>query len=263
MSTFTEDRAEPVRSLLATRAADLVDRPLNIFPTVAADALGFALAGALMGYPDAAFSGRIKELLSVPELIGHGAAEALARFLTWIGTPASLDDLRSEYIECFDRSALSPLYEGEYGRVRMVSKTGVLADLSAFYQAFGFELEEGDGHETGDHLAVELEFYALLLMKELALSGLGDSAGVDIVRDARRKFVLEHLGGFVRGLALRSEVTRSEPYAAAVGWIAALVEAECALLGVDPPPAIGGGSAADSEEMKCGECALTALTQAK
>lgn len=228
-----------------------------------ANALSFALAGAAMGYPDAHFGPRITNLLCAPELAGRGAEQMLAPLLTCLATPESLDDLRSEYIECFERSALSPLYEGEYGRVRMVSKTAVLADLSAFYQAFGFELAEGDGHETGDHLAVELEFYALLLMKEIALRGLEDAEGVEIVRDARRKFLLEHLGGFVRGLALRSEVGRSLPYTAAVSWAASLVEAECAVLGIDPVAAVGGGSAADSEEMKCGDCALTALTQAK
>jgi nitrate reductase assembly molybdenum cofactor insertion protein NarJ len=235
-----------------------------------ADALAFALGAALMGYPDADFVPRLRSLLATPALqpllAETNARAVLAPVLTVVDSPDAIDDLRSEYIECFDRAALSPLYEGEYGRQRMVGKTPVLADLAGFYQAFGFEVVDSasaPGAETADHLAVELEFVGVLLLKEAALVRLGDSEGVEIVRDARRKFLSDHLGGFARGIVRRSEVARSRFYTAAMGFVSGRVEAQCATFMLDPPALEGGGSAAESDEMKCGDCALTSLTQAQ
>lgn len=230
---------------------------------LAGDALAFALGATLMGYPDALFGARVTGLLATPELARW--RDALQPIIRCTETAAGLDDLRSEYIERFDRSALSSLYEGEYGRARYVNKTNILADLAGFYQAFGFELQDGDGHETPDHVAVEMEFYSLLLMKQAALFAHGDTEGVEIVGDARRKFMAEHLGCLVRGLALRPEVAASEPYRPTVAWCLDLVEAQCLALGVDPEAALAAGAAANAESeaepdhSKCGDCALTQL----
>lgn len=232
------------------------------------EALAFVLGAALLGYPDAEFAPRLRMLLAAPALQRilreSNALETLAPILAFVAAPALLDDLRSEYIECFDRGALSPLYEGEYGRQRMVGKTPVLADLSGFYNAFGFAVasgDEGNGAESGDHIAVELEFMAVLLLEEAALSVSGDAEGMSIVREARRKFLLDHLGGFARGILRRPELARSAAYTAAMNFVSTRVEGQCVGFGIDPPALEGGGSAGEPEDMKCGDCALTALTQ--
>lgn len=223
------------------------------------DAMAFALGATVLSYPDIAYGARVRGLLETPELAP--LAPRFAAFARTVDDPLALDDLRSEYIERFDRGALSVLYEAEYGRTRSANKTHTLADLSGFYQAFGFELGEETGHETPDFLAIELEFYALLLMKQAALAAQGDAEGVEVVQTARRKFLDEHLGGFVRGLAHRPEAGGS--FAEAVALCLSLVEAHCAALGINPEAAVAGGAAAqaEAEEMKCGSCALTQALQ--
>ena len=54
-----------------------------------------------------------------------------------------------------------------YERVRShgMGKGNTLADIGGFYQAFGLTLDRGI-HELPDHIAVELEFYGLLLLKQ-------------------------------------------------------------------------------------------------
>ncbi|MCK6572594.1 molecular chaperone TorD family protein [Myxococcota bacterium] len=229
------------------------------------DALAFALGAAMLGYPDAEFGARMSSLAAEPRLAARleetGDEVRLRPMLSLAMAPLRWDDLRSEYIERFERASFSPLSEGEYGRARTTGKAPILADLSGFYQAFGFELVLAHGNELGDHLGVELEFYAVLLMKQAALAELGNPEGVEVVEAARRAFLRDHLGGFVRGLARRPEVAGPGAYPAAVAFIARLVELECARLGVDPAAAEAGGSAepGHDEEMKCGECALTTL----
>lgn len=71
-----------------------------------------------------------------------------------------------------------------------------LADIAGFYHAFGLEMSPACG-ERLDHISVEAEFLYVLLAKEAAALDRGDSEGMDICRDARRKFFQEHLGWWV------------------------------------------------------------------
>lgn len=224
-------------------------------------ALACALAGGLFVYPDAEQVDRMTALRAAPRLDealrGTGLADALASLLSAL-TGAEADDLRSEHIARFDRSPQSPLYEGEYGAVRSVSKVQLLADLCGFYGAFGFALEAESGQETADHLSVELEFLALLLVKEAALRAADDTEGVEIVQGARRLFLADHLGGFVRGLCSRPEVAEPSPWAPAARLALHLVDTLCAELGIDPPAAVSRdlakASASEPEDMRCGDC---------
>ena len=170
---------------------------------------------------------------------------------------AGLDDVRSRYLELFDRGGdRASLYETEYGRMRGMAKGTGLADIAGFYRAFAVGLDDERAHELCDHIAVELEFYAWLLLKQAWLVQHGDDQGASLVEDARCKFLKEHLGSFAPAIALRREVQQDPVYGGVFGWCAALVREECVALGVTPAPLDFFADAELGEEMKCGSVHL-------
>lgn len=206
------------------------------------NARDFTLAALAAGYP----SDDLREVLCElrGELEGHVALGPLVRRLD-----EGLQEVQGDYVACFEAgSARAPLYETEYGRMRGLSKGKDLADVVGFYSAFGLTL--GEAPEMPDHVAVELEFYALLLHKQEVLAS--DPEGTEIVLDARRKFLADHLGGFVGALAQRPSVVASAVYGPLFAWVAGLVAAECTRLGVRPAPL--DFFAAEDGEMNCGGC---------
>ena len=76
------------------------------------------------------------------------------------------------------------------------------ADISGFYKAFGMKAKG----ELPDHLAAELEFMALLYLKQGYAALSGNNASAEICREAREKFFVEHLSKWVD--QFKAEVTR-------------------------------------------------------
>src|SRR3989304_5935155 len=85
-----------------------------------------------------------------------------------------------------------PPYETEYGRRHGVGQAQGLADIAAFYNAFG--LTTSAGGERVDHVSAELEFLAVLAPKEAlalgragaALAGRGGAGPRRLPRGSRR-----------------------------------------------------------------------------
>lgn len=154
-------------------------------------------------------------------------------------SPENIQDLQSEYISIFDNGRdANPIYETEYDRRRAMAKGNELSDIAGFYHAFGFELDSSaEGMEMLDHVGIELEFYSLMLMKQLHLTEAKDQQGVDIVEDGRKKFLRAHLGRFVGAISRRPGVKNSEFYGQIFNWGARLVEAECNRLELTVEPA--------------------------
>lgn len=163
---------------------------------------------------------------------------------------AGVSALASRFIDLFDQGKQRvSLYETEYGRMRGMSKGRDLADLSGFYRAFGLVLDD-EAHEMLDHVAIELEFYAMLLAKEAHLGRAKDAEGVAIVADARTKFLTDHLGTFVDALAV--QLPETEPYGHAFRWIAGLVAEECRESGARPTPLDPLEDEEGRKELRCG-----------
>lgn len=198
-----------------------------------AQALRFSLAARLTSYPDPRFSHWVRQLSACVE--GELPASGLLELAC---TGGDLDLARSEYVELFDRGdGRTPLYETEYGRMRGMSKGTELSDINGFYLAFGLAPDDGPAQqEMADHIAVELEFYAVLLARQAALLEAADAEGADIVEDARRKFLVDHLGRLAPAIAQRENVIQSALYGAPFSWAAALVAAECRALSAQPAP---------------------------
>ena len=102
--------------------------------------------------------------------------------------------IESEYLRIFDTGGLISPYETEYLIEKISRKPFELADISGFYQAFGFELSDEDGcREVVDHIAVELEFMALMALKEEYAREQKQADNLHVVEDAAKKFFKEHL----------------------------------------------------------------------
>jgi nitrate reductase assembly molybdenum cofactor insertion protein NarJ len=202
------------------------------------------LASALATYPDEELAAIVADLDET-----HAGVRGMRAALR---APAGLGALRGRYVDLFDRGGQrASLYETEYGRMRGMSKGRDLADVAGFYQAFGLVLEDAR-HEMLDHVAVELEFYAVLLLKQAALVDLGDAEGSAIVEDARKKFLAEHLGGLAKAIADRTEVIADPIYAGVFAWCWSVIADECAALGVAPAPLDFFPDEDAKREMKCG-----------
>ncbi len=109
-----------------------------------------------------------------------------------------IGDLQTEHRRVFTNVITldCPPYETLFGNDHVFAQSHVMGDIAGFYKAFGVELSK-DVHERLDHLSVELEFMHFLTYKE-SYSRCHD--GIDkteIVVDAQKKFVKNHIGRWV------------------------------------------------------------------
>jgi putative dimethyl sulfoxide reductase chaperone len=220
------------------------------------------IASYLSAYPTESFLANLQILLEDPRVTETLSAiapepwEYLCHVLAQVQAGAiPLDSLRSDFIEVFERgNTRSPLYESDYGSGRAGLKGQLLGDIASFYSAFGFGFDASpENTDMLDHVAVELEFYALLTMKMAALVEANDAEGCDIVASGRKKFLKEHLGTFVSSLSQRPSVAANPFYGVVFALIDALVADECKALNVEPDHANWMDAASESGcSMTCG-----------
>ncbi len=221
----------------------------------------FIFASLLAAYPGDRFRDDLGQLVGSGDLLTEESGplresfnRVRARLADILDNQQALDDLRSEYINLFDRGRqTNSLYETEYGRERAMVKGNQLVDIAGFYKAFGLETG-GDGvqAEMIDHVAVQLEFYALLAMKSEVLSENGDALGVEIVLDGQKKFLTSHLGRFIGAICERPGVASSPFYLAIFEYCRDLVSYECERLGVEAEPENWISGQSDLGEVSCG-----------
>lgn len=211
----------------------------------------FVLASIITSYPDGEFSNSVRELLLDDSLV---LPDELRQSLNLLcENNATLDDLRSEYIAIFDQAkSLNPLYETEYGRERAMFKANELSDISGFYRAFGFEINMDSGREMIDHVSVELEFYSLMMMKQIYLAQENNTEGVEVVKDGMSKFMTSHLGRFVPSILEREGTKNSAFYSQVFHWVDAIVKTECSRIGSNPEIVGWFNSQVQDERISCG-----------
>ena len=150
------------------------------------------------------------------------------------------EDFKSEYVAAFGHAARGrcPLNEIEYGDIKAdpLFQPHRLADLGAFYSAFGLELTT-DAAERHDHICLELEFMSVLAAKEAyALEHQLDAEQLSLCRDAQKLFLREHLGRWTPAFTRRLSkmVGEESPLGALADFTREFVTADCARLGLTP-----------------------------
>ena len=221
----------------------------------------FIMASLLSSYPDEDVVANVSIILEDAEMSLRGnptlrqSFEPLVKNVKHVfNDRIALEDLRSEYIDIFDRGRhVTSLYETEYGRERAMVKGPQLVDIAGFYRSFGFEMG-GDGvaAEMLDHVSVELSFYALLCLKYNALEELKDQEGMEIVIDGRKKFLQAHLGRFIGAIGDRPGVQESPYFSSVFQFCKVLVMNECERLEVEVEPEGWLSPPVVVDEISCG-----------
>ncbi|MFA6543484.1 MAG: molecular chaperone TorD family protein [Limisphaerales bacterium] len=168
----------------------------------------------------------------------------------------------SDYALCFGHTVRGdcPLNEIEYRDLNAdpLFQPHRLSDLGAFYAAFGLELA-ADAGERIDHISIQLEFLSVLAAHEAyALEHQFDADQIEVIRDAQRKFLREHLGRWAPAFALRlGRMAGDSALGALARFTGDFIRMECLHCGVPP----GNDDLAlrpvdDAAERLCDSCGL-------
>ncbi len=196
---------------------------------------------------------------------GNGSLSTAVAGLVAALVPAERDAFTDAYLVTFGHAARGPcpMNEIEYGGMMADSlfQPHRLADLRAFYRAFGLDLAE-DAGERPDHICIELEFLSVLAAKEAyALEHQLDAELLAVVRDAQRSFLREHLGQWAPAFTRRLEREAGQRTLVALArFTREFILSECARCRVTP------GSedlllrpVDEAAESLCNSCGITAL----
>lgn len=145
------------------------------------------------------------------------------------------DEHRHEWASLFgveEGVTVSP-YQLTYLPGPLMTTVRELADMKGFYQAFDLQIADSE-RDRGDNIIFQTEFLGHLSLREAVLRDEGETDGVEVVVEARRRFLEEHLGRWYWRFA--EEVTKQDDgfYAAIVELLAILVESEIETLDLDP-----------------------------
>lgn len=174
---------------------------------------------------------------------GYELGEAVALFGKAV---KELDGWEGEHNRLFRVGLVATPYETEHDPMKALRKGQVLADILGFYTAFGLKPSERL-KELPDHIAVELEFMSLLLLKEAYARLEGWEEQVNLCVDAEGKFLRDHLGWWAFRFSDQVEKSAKVPlYPALSQLLGRFLRFELQHLGVEPLKAdegIGGEAA--------------------
>lgn len=184
-------------------------------------------------YPDPDLLGALRDPRRRRELAdaagGSGEAVAAALAAVWVAVDVPCDEVPSlpeEHTFLFARQVPVSPYETSYTPDPGCGRAQTLADLGAFYAAFGFRVSAARP-ELPDHISGEAEFVAALLAKEAYALAHGWDDHAQVTREAREKFVREHLAPWCSAFVQRLEAHGRLPfYPALGGLVQALLAAE-------------------------------------
>lgn len=176
----------------------------------------------------------------------------------WAATLSALvdEELATEHNRLFAQGVAVNPHESGYA---LTDKGVLLGQLAALYECVGVRTG-GTEYVTADHIGVELEFVALLCLKEaicLEDPSPEGAEALETVRAMRRIFLQEHLGRFAPLFAERLRSGSRHPFfqslaAHLLGWL----EAEGRVEGASPDsryrqrlPVLD--NAEDAETMSC------------
>lgn len=188
--------------------------------------------------------------------LGYRDALASLNGASMEGAEAAVE---AEYLRMFVKGAVPP-YEASYAGIAGAgggagaglsagagpgagagagSNVQQIADIAGFYRAFGFEAR-GD---RPDHVAAQLEFLALLCVKEAHARLSQESDGAAVCLEARRAFLEQHVLSWLPAFQTRvSEAARHPLFGSLAGAVLGLAAADGAELQTLAPEQRGGAS---------------------
>lgn len=195
----TSDRSEPRRLVDKEQAHSDLTEALH-------ESARWRLASVLLGPPGPDLADEIERL---GDLIG-GPVRGLA---TEVAALARQDaDLAAAYHRLLGPGGACPPAESDYDSAASCNKGPLIADVMAFYHAFGFD-PASEWRECPDHAAVECAFLSYLHFKYAQALFAGLSGPADVTRKAIADFWTDHLGGVWPGLLERlEEAARWHPF---------------------------------------------------
>jgi TorA maturation chaperone TorD len=152
------------------------------------------------GYPTAerfeALRTCLQTCLAFRERVPKRIAEPLSEFAAAIQS-YDQSGYESEYLKVFTHVCAADCNpcETAYVAKHIFQVSQRMAALAGFYRAFGLETSG----ERPDHIAVELEFLAFLCYRESLERMEGSLQNAQIMHQAQRRFLEQHLGKWVRG----------------------------------------------------------------
>ncbi|NUL81796.1 MAG: molecular chaperone TorD family protein [Armatimonadetes bacterium] len=220
-----------------TSNAQLVDEALGL-------AVLYRLLASMALYPEPASVARLRDAdtkLMVSEALKAIEADErleleISRMLT---TAAGISPMQwqSEYISVFGHAAskdCSP-YASDYGVGSVFQQAQKLADLSAFYSAFGLQTQR---EERADHIAVELEFMGYLCHRKAVCiaetKSDEDAAQLEAAREAfLRQFLAPWAFSFCGLVAKTAEAVESQLFLSWSGAVESLLAMDRDRLGIN------------------------------
>jgi len=172
--------------------------------------------------------GEHHRLIDIVEVLvgdeGEVLREAIRHLVAQLDA-VSISEWTQEHERIFGHSVQSaaPPYELEYGEEHSHRQPQELADIAAFYQAFGLRVSSAS-HERVDHIVTECEFMQYLLYKHACALDEASQERTEVCEAAARQFLADHLGCWGPAFCLR--LSR----AAAQGIVGAVAEAALAWL---------------------------------
>lgn len=124
--------------------------------------------------------------------------------------PADLPSLKAQHAWLFSSGGGCPHQESHYLAANTFQKTDLMADVAGFYAAFGVRTSR-ERRELPDFLGSELEFLWLLGRKEARALRQGKPEAAAICREAREKFLSEHLAAWIDPYRERVERSAAGP----------------------------------------------------
>jgi len=209
-----------------------------------ARALVYRVLAGCFRHPDKAWRAAWPSLIAELRRAGEVCCEqagAPAELLDAIDALRALDlsalDVAGEHARVLGHTprASAVPYETEWcGAAGELLQYHQIADVFAFYAAFGVELGQGCD-ERADHVTVELEFNHFLCVKEAWAEEQELADLADLCRGAESSFVAEHLATWIPGLCQRLQAASDGGfYARAAALLKLWIQDESRRL--DAPP---------------------------
>lgn len=134
--------------------------------------------------------------------------------------------IRDEHVRLFVKGEAPPYgtsYDALTSGAPRSASPQQLADIAGFYGAFGFQV----ARDRPDHLAAELEYVALLCVKEAFARLSRQDEGAAVCAEARSKFLTEHLAPWLPAFGQQVDRSARHPYFTSLAsLLVSLVEAD-------------------------------------